>query len=64
MAFLTLGDEKGMTIECIVFPKVYDQYKSYLIKDTVIIVDGHIDTKNEKPMVIVKRIFPTNHLMT
>lgn len=64
MAFFTLGDEKGMNIECIIFPKVYDQYKSYLIKDSVIIVDGHIDTKNEKPMIIVKRVFPTNHFIT
>ncbi|MCL5970336.1 MAG: DNA polymerase III subunit alpha [Patescibacteria group bacterium] len=60
MAFLTIGDDKGIVIECIVFPKTFMEYKNYLIKDTVIIVDGSIDTKNEKPVIIVKRIYPTN----
>ncbi|MDO8658673.1 MAG: DNA polymerase III subunit alpha [Candidatus Levybacteria bacterium] len=62
MAFMTLSDEKGLAIECIVFPRVFEEYKKYLVKDTVIIVDGHIDTKNDKPMIIVKRILPTHHL--
>lgn len=61
MAFVTISDDKGIVIECIVFPKVFSEYKNYLIKDTVIIVDGHVDTKNEKPTIIVKKIFPANH---
>ncbi len=60
MAFLALANEKGVTIECIVFPKVFERYKSYLTKDTVIIVEGHIDTKNDKPTLIAEKIFFTS----
>lgn len=60
MAFVTIGDEKGIAVECIVFPKIFEQYRSYLSKDTVIIVDGHVDTKNERPVVIVKKISGVN----
>lgn len=56
MAFLTIGDEKGIAIECIVFPKVFERYKQFLIRDTTIIVTGRLDTKNEKPTVIVEEI--------
>lgn len=61
MAFLVVGDEKGMSVECIVFPKIFQQYKSFLSKDNVILIDGHIDTKNDKPMIIVKKIASANH---
>src|SRR3989344_3179337 len=56
MAFITIGDEKGITVECIIFPKIFEQYRSYLSKDTVIIIEGRVDTKNERPVVIVKKI--------
>lgn len=56
MAFLIIGDEKGVAIECVIFPKVFDRYKQYLVKDAIVIVDGHIDTKNEKAMIIVERV--------
>lgn len=56
MAFLVIGDENGLLTECIVFPKVFQQYKNYLIKDSVVMIDGRIDTKNEKTMVIVEKI--------
>jgi DNA polymerase III subunit alpha len=56
MAFLTIGDEKGITIECIVFPKIYEVYKNYIIKDSLIVVDGKLDTKNDRPIIIVEKI--------
>ncbi|MCL5433046.1 MAG: DNA polymerase III subunit alpha, partial [Patescibacteria group bacterium] len=59
MAFITIGDEKGLAIECVVFPKVFDEFKDLLIKDTVIVINGRIDTKNEKPVIIVERILPS-----
>lgn len=58
MAFVTVGDEKGIGIECIVFPKIFDQYKNYLLKDTVVILEGKVDTKNERPIIIVDKISP------
>lgn len=60
MAFLTLTNETGTVIECIIFPKVFEKYKGFLVKDTVIMAEGHIDAKNDKPAVIVERIFPTS----
>ncbi|MCL5073664.1 MAG: DNA polymerase III subunit alpha [Actinobacteria bacterium] len=60
MAFLQLADETGTSVECVVFPKTYEIYKSYLVKDMAVVVDGQIDTKNDKPMVIVNKIYPSN----
>lgn len=56
MAFITISDEKGLAVECIIFPKIFEQYKNYLVKDTVIIISGKVDTKNEKPVIIAERI--------
>ena len=56
MAFIAIGDEKGVQIECIVFPKVFEQYKSVLTNDNVIVIEGKIDLKNDKPMIIAQRI--------
>ncbi len=56
MAFLVVGDEKGIMIECVLFPKIFEQYKIHLIKDQVIVIEGKVDTKNDKPMIIVEKI--------
>jgi len=56
MAFITIGDEKGIAVECVIFPKIFEQYKSFLSRDTVIIIEGRVDTKNERPVVIVEKI--------
>jgi len=58
MAFILLADENGRSIECVVFPKTFQRYKNYLLKDTVIIVEGHVDNKSDKSMLIVDRISP------
>ena len=56
MAFLLVANENGVSIECVVFPKIFDQHRSLLIKDTVIIIEGHLDTKNDKPTIIAEKI--------
>jgi len=56
MAFLTISNERGITIECVVFPRTFLQYKELLVKDTVILVYGKLDTKNDKPTILVERI--------
>ena len=56
MAFITLSDEKGLIAECIIFPRIFEQYKNLLQKDTVIVIRGKIDTKNDKPIIIAERI--------
>ncbi len=57
MAFIMLGNEKGTEIECIVFPKVFSFYKHLLIRDNIIIIEGKLDTKNDKPMIIAEKIY-------
>ncbi|MFH1833106.1 MAG: DNA polymerase III subunit alpha [Candidatus Levyibacteriota bacterium] len=61
MAFLVISDEKGISLECIVFPKIFDQYKNLLREDTIIVIDGKIDTKNEKSIIIIEKIYPLNY---
>ena len=56
MAFVTIANENGVTLECVVFPKTFDQYKSILTKETVVIISGRLDTKNDKPVIIANKI--------
>jgi len=56
MAFVTISDERGLIAEVIIFPKIYDLFKAYLIQDTVVIIDGKIDSKNEKQIIIAEKI--------
>lgn len=56
MAFLTLGDEKGLSVECVIFPRIFEQYKNILVKDSVVIIRGLVDSKNEKTMIIAEKI--------
>ena len=56
MAFSTIGNEKGLSIECIIFPRIFEQHKNLLIKDSVIVIEGHLDTKNDKPTIIAEKI--------
>ena len=60
MAFLTIGDEKGLSIECIIFPRIFEQFKNLLIKDSVVIIKGSVDTKNDKITIIAEKILTTN----
>lgn len=56
MAFISISNEKGITIECIIFPKVFEQYREILLTDTVLVFDGKLDQKNDKPVIIVNSI--------
>ncbi len=56
MAFITIGDEKGITIECVVFPKIYELHKALISKDSLILMEGRIDTKNDRPVIIAEKI--------
>jgi DNA polymerase-3 subunit alpha len=60
MAFLTISNEKGSQIECIVFPKVYDRFKGLLLNDTVVMMDGRLDNKNDKMVIIVDSVSSAN----
>lgn len=53
MAFLTLEDQTGASMECVVFPKTWEISRHMLIKDSIIIVEGKLDFKDEQPVIIV-----------
>lgn len=60
MAFLVIANEKGLSVECVVFPRTFEQYKDILNKDNVVIVEGHLDTKNDRPSIIAEKITAVN----
>src|SRR5579872_2730347 len=57
MAFFTLSDQSGARVDCIIFPKTYEIYKKHLIADSILIVEGEVDTKNDKATILVDKIF-------
>lgn len=56
MAFLSIEDHAGVTVECVIFPKTFEVIKQVLIKDAIIIVEGKLQFKDERPVVIVDTI--------
>lgn len=60
MAFLTLEDHVGYSIECVVFPKTFESNKHLLSRDALVIVKGKLNFKDERPVVIVETISPLN----
>ncbi len=52
MAFVTVEDLYG-SVECVVFPKIYDKVKAHLAVDTVVSVSGKVDVDPEKTPVII-----------
>lgn len=57
MAFLSIGDEKGIVVECVVFPKVFEESKSILVSDSVVVIEGKLDYKDQRPVVIANKIY-------
>ena len=55
MAFLKLEDDTG-TLDVVVFPNVYDKYKSYLTENKPIMINGKIDERSENVSFIANDI--------
>lgn len=56
MAFVTIEDIYG-SVECVCFPKVYDQIRNFLAVDAVVSLSGKIDIGEEKaPTIIVEKM--------
>lgn len=58
MAFVTLEDNIGYSVECVFFPKVYDNFKYRLLKDSIVIVEGRLNFKDDRPVIIVDSLSP------
>src|SRR6185295_369735 len=55
MVFMRLADMTG-TIETVIFPKVYDQFKDILAVENCVVVKGTISTRNEEKSILVDKI--------
>lgn len=56
MSFLEVEDEFGV-IEIVVFPKLFDEYRSILREDTVVKLEGRLTiSENENPKMILDRL--------
>lgn len=63
MAFISISNEKGITVEAVIFPRVFEQYKELLINDNVIVIEGKLDTKEDRPVIIADRIIAAKNLL-
>lgn len=57
VVFLTLEDEDGMA-DCVVFPKVYDQYGKVIFNNPALIVEGKAQKMGRGLSIIVRKVRP------
>jgi len=57
MAFITLEDLLG-TIEVVVFPKKYEQYRQYLEQDSKIFVYGRASISEDEGKLLLEKVVP------
>ncbi len=55
MAFFTL-DDKFSSIECIVFPKAYEKFSSFIRVDSAVIVNGTVSARDDEVKILVNSI--------
>ncbi|HEV2339377.1 MAG TPA: DNA polymerase III subunit alpha [Patescibacteria group bacterium] len=56
MAFVSISNAKGISVECVIFPRVFEAYRDLLFPDTVLVFEGKVDLKNDKPVIIVNEV--------
>lgn len=61
MAFIKLEDLSG-SMEIVIFPKTFAQFREYLVQDQIILVEGKLDFKDDRPVVLAEKIsqFPSD----
>ncbi|MBI4130437.1 DNA polymerase III subunit alpha [Candidatus Roizmanbacteria bacterium] len=57
MAFVTIEDLSG-TIDIVVFPTVYTRTRNFWYQDTILLVQGKIDRRDDKVTILVDNIYP------
>lgn len=55
MAFLRVADLSG-SIECVVFPKTFEEVKKFCGTDMIVMVKGKVSERNEERSIIVDKI--------
>jgi DNA polymerase III alpha subunit len=43
-------------LECVIFPKVYDEVRDKILKDSVVVMAGKLDFKDEIPVLLVEKV--------
>lgn len=61
MAFITLEDLMG-TIEVVVFPRKYEQYRQYLEQDFKIFVYGRASISEDEGKLLLEKVVPFNQI--
>lgn len=56
MVFASLENETGLSIDCIVFPKVFAKTRDFWTKDNLVLIQGYVDTKSEQVAIIVEDV--------
>ncbi len=56
MAFVTIEDQMGRQMECVVFPKTYELSKALLLQDSIVLINGSLGFKDEQPVVLVENL--------
>ena len=51
-----------MTVETVIFPKIYQMYRELLTQDNVILVEGKLNIKDDRPVIIADRISSAKNL--
>ncbi|HEY1296043.1 MAG TPA: DNA polymerase III subunit alpha [Chloroflexota bacterium] len=54
MAVITLEDLHG-SIEGVVFPRVYERSAEMFREDAILVIEGKVDTRGERPQIVVDR---------
>ena len=57
MIFVTVEDLTGV-VECVVFPKIYVQSRSFWFRDSLLLISGKIDRRDERVNILVDSIYP------
>lgn len=63
MAFGTLEDESGQ-IDLVFFPKTFDEYQQHLVADTVVLVKGKVENRDEELSVLVDKLIPASSFVS
>lgn len=56
MAFVTIEDQVGRQMECVVFPKTYETSKALLMQDSIVLINGSLDFKDDQPVVLAENV--------
>lgn len=56
MAFLVIEDHAGANVECVVFPKTFARDKHLLNKDSIALVTGKVDHKDDSSVILVESV--------